>query len=178
MMDHRSAVREGEVWMPGDADETAVARYLEGLRSGMGASADPIDRLLHRAAAGAFVAHARKWAERNAVSPRAFVLEGVPLEVVEAAWGAPMAELRRQQLVERVLGSMPARQPFTVDGLATRTGVHVRVAAEAVEQAVALGRAEAVAISDVQGRRTGDVLYRRIEPPARNSTTQCPNWTR
>jgi hypothetical protein len=159
-------------------EENAVRTYLRLVRGDHDVSlpgampSDPLERLRVRAEAErSFVAHAKTWADRHRISAAAFLEEGVPGSVLKkAGFRTPRAITRPQEPVAdadtpeaHIQAAMPSRQPFTVDGLAAKTGESRSVVRRMVEKAVKDGKVGAIALSGVEGRADrASVLYRRL----------------
>ncbi len=127
------------------------------------AEEDPVERLVVRARAERdFVAVAREWASRHGVSAEAFLAEGVPVEVLRAAGFVLESALVERLADEEIRAAMPARQPFTVEGLMSRADRPRREVQATIERAVDEGFIEVVALSAVQGQGRGaSLLFRR-----------------
>lgn len=122
---------------------------------------DPIERLHLRASVEReFVEDAAAWARDHRITGAAFAAEGVPAEVLRRA-GLQMGEHRPGHGVQRsIRGAMPERQPFSADGLVTRTGATRRDVHSVIAEDLRSGRIKEHAVSEVEGGVV-KTLYRR-----------------
>jgi hypothetical protein len=145
------------------APEEAIRAYLMALRDDLQPD-DPLEALLRRALEHAFVEHAAAWAAARGIGPEAFMAEGVSSEVLARA-GIRVRTMTLAEESQAVRLAIPHRQPFTIEGLATRAGTSRRTAHQVVEQELRAGALRQVALSRVQGNgRRPDTLYQRVAP--------------
>jgi hypothetical protein len=144
------------------ASEEAVRAYLVVLRRQETGSQRPTAIVELSRLEGAFVEHAAGWAAANGVSAGAFAEEGVPAEVMARA-GLCDEALAALRELEAVKAAIPYRQPFTVQGLATRAGVTRSKARQVIHHEIRAGRVQEASISRVQGSsRRPEIVYRRV----------------
>lgn len=142
--------------------DSAVRAYMKLLATDPASlPADPLERLMLRAhIERGFVEHAAAWAHDHGVTGDAFAAEGVPDEILRRA-GLGMDALPLDDQIQRSIRSaMPECQPFSEDGLVTRTGATRRDVRSVIAADLGSGRINEHAVSKIEGR-ADKKLYRR-----------------
>lgn len=153
--------------MPRSTPDEAIRAYLEFRAAGPDSLPDdPVDRLLLGARLErGFVEHAASWARQNGISGAAFAQEGVPADVLQRAGLREQPEAAGYEVLNAIRSAIPARQPFSEDGLMARTGASRKDVRMAITEQMRLGKVEPFAVSELES--SGRImLYRRVSRPA------------